>query len=312
MTGALPAAGAIDAAAQAAAVDELRTATDLVRWGASRLAEHGVALGHGQDDPVDEALLLVLHVLHLPFGTPDALLAARLTRAERAAAVALLARRVAERVPAAYLSGEAWFAGLQLRADARALVPRSPFAELIEGRFEAWLDAERVTRIADLGTGGGCIAIACAHAFEAARVDAVDLSEAALQLAAENVALHGLQDRVRLVHADLFAGLQQGGYDLVISNPPYVPRAELDAAPAEFHHEPRDALVAGEDGLDVVRRIVAGAAQHLAPGGILAVEVGSNWPAAAAAFADLALEWPALERGGEGIFIIRREALPGA
>ena len=203
------------------AVEELRTVTDLVRWGAVRLDDAGVAFGHGTDNAVDDALALVLHAAGLRPGYPEALNAARLTTRERRAAVDLIVRRIRERIPAPYLAGRAWFAGLELTCDARALVPRSPIAEWIERGFEPWLDPDSVDRVLEIGTGGGAIAIACAMAFPGATIDATDVCGDALALARENCAAHGVEDRVRLLRSDIYAGVR-GCYDLIVSNPPYV------------------------------------------------------------------------------------------
>ncbi|RMD78044.1 MAG: 50S ribosomal protein L3 N(5)-glutamine methyltransferase [Gammaproteobacteria bacterium] len=290
------------------AVEELATVRDLVRWGASRLAEAGVWLGHGTDDPVDEALTLVLHVLRLRPPLAPELFAARLTRRERCEAVALLRRRIEERLPAPYLIGEAWFAGLPFQVDPRVLVPRSPIAELIEGGFQPWLEAPP-RRILDLCTGSGAIAVACALAFPEAEVDAVDVSPEALEVARANVARHGVQGRVHLLRSDLYSALGGRRYDLIVSNPPYVSEAELAALPPEYRHEPRLALAAGPEGLDVVLELLRGAAAHLEPGGLLVVEVGATREALERRLPGLPLTWVALERGGEGVFVIRREEL---
>ena len=298
----------------------LKTVADFVRFGASRFNEAGLCFAHGTDNAVDEALALVLHALHLsarpPF--PAELFHARLTRRERAEVVALLHRRIEERVPAAYLTGEAWFAGLRFEIDRRVLVPRSPLAELIEEGFHPWIDGGRVRRVLDLGTGSGCIAVACAHAFPDARVDAVDASTGALDVARRNVALHDLEGRVRVVESDLFDGLdgepsRRAGvrYDLVVSNPPYVPDEEMAGLPPEFRAEPALALAGGPEGLDVVGRIVEEAPRWLAPEGALVVEVGAS-PVVRAALEsrfDLPFVWLDVARGGEGVFLLHRRDL---
>ena len=297
----------LDAYARAA-VDELRTVTDLVRWGAARLDEAGVVFGHGTDNAVDEAFALVLHAVGLRPGVPESLFAARLTTAERRAAVELIARRIRERIPAPYLTGRAWFAGLEFACDARALVPRSPIAEWIERGFEPWLDPDAVERVLEIGTGGGAIAVACAMAFPNATVDAVDISDDALALARENCIAHGVADRVRLSSSDVCDAVSDR-YDLIVSNPPYVDAATMAALDPEYLHEPRVGLESGADGLDCVRRILAGASAHLRPGGVLVCEVGETRTALERAFPAVPFTWLELSRGGEGVFLSSREQL---
>ena len=286
-----------------AAVDELRTVTDLVRWGAARLDEARVVFGHGTDNAVDEALVLVLHAAGLRPGVPESLFASRLTTAERRAAVELIARRIRERIPAPYLTGRAWFAGLEFACDARALVPRSPIAEWIERGFEPWLDPDAVERVLDVGTGGGAIAVACAMAFPNATVDAVDLSAAALELAWENCVAHDVGNRIRLFESDVYAEVSDR-YDLIVSNPPYVDAETMTTLAPEYLHEPRMGLEAGADGLDCMCRILAGAGAHLRPGGVLVCEVGASREAFEHAFPTVAFTWLDLSWGGEGVFLL--------
>ena len=291
-----------------AAVEELRTITDLVRWGAARLGHAGVAFGHGTDNAVDEALVLVLHAAGLCPGVPESLFASRLTAKERRAAVDLVVRRIRDRVPAPYLTGRAWFAGLEFACDARALVPRSPIAEWIERGFEPWLDPDAVGRVLDVGTGGGAIAIACAMAFPNAAVDAVDVSDAALELARENCVAHDVADRVGLFASDVYTQVS-GHFDLIVSNPPYVDAGTMATLDPEYLHEPRIGLEAGADGLDCVRRILAGASDHLRPGGVLVCEVGASREALERAFPTVAFTWLDLSRGGEGVFLLEAAQL---
>ena len=298
-----------DREAQAnAAVEELRTVTDLVRWGAARLGEAGVTFGHGTDNAVDEALVLVLHAAGLRPGAPESLFASRLTAPERRVAVDLIARRIRERIPAPYLTGRAWFAGLEFACDARALVPRSPIGEWIERGFEPWLEPDTVERVLDIGTGGGAIAVACALAFPNATVDAVDVSDAALELARENCVAHDVGDRVRLFESDVYAGVSDR-YDLIVSNPPYVDAETMATLDPEYLHEPRIGLEAGADGLDCVRRILAGATDRLRPGGVLVCEVGASRHALERAFPMVPFIWLDLSRGGEGVFLLTGELL---
>ncbi len=294
----------------ARAAKELRTVADLVRWCASRFGEHGLHFGHGTADAVGEAHALTLHALDLPPGIEPELLAARVTRGERERVIALAVERIRTRKPLPYLTGEAWFAGLPFHVDERVLVPRSPLAEWIERGFAPWLEPAAVTRVVDVGTGSGCIAVACAMAFPGAVVDAVDSSVEALEVAARNVQRHGVGDRVRLLRGDLLDGCE-GPYDLVISNPPYVPQASLRALPPEYAHEPEEALAAGPDGLDCVRRLLAGAGRLLAPHGVLVVEVGEAAGALEAAYPGLSFTWLEFERGGEGVFLLGAGDLPG-
>jgi ribosomal protein L3 glutamine methyltransferase len=279
---------------------------------ARRLARAGLHFGHGTDNARDEAAALIWHVLRLPNPVRPAAYARPVSQRERSQIDALLDRRIRERIPAVYLTRRCWFAGLSMYVDQRVLIPRSPIAELIEHRFAPWIESRRVRRILDLGTGSGCIAIACARAFPAARVDALDISSDALAVARRNVRRHRLQARVRTLQSDHFAALKGAGYDIIVSNPPYVGRRELRGLPAEYRHEPRLALAAGADGLDSVRTIVDGAAAHLRPSGILIVEVGNSEAAVRRAFPRLPFVWLSFERGGGGVFALRREQLAHA
>lgn len=280
-----------------------------MRWGASRFNQADLFYGHGTDNAIDEALQLVTHALHLPRDLSPELLQARLTRQERKEVAELLVRRVVERRPAPYLTHEAWFAGLSFYVDERVLIPRSPIAELIEQGFEPWLDPDRVDRVLDLCTGSGCIAIACALAFPGAGVDAVDISDDALQVAQINVARYGLEGRVHLVEGDLYAGVAQRPYDLIVTNPPYVGRAEMASLPVEYGFEPRVGLCSGEQGLDCIQRIMAEAGDYLRPGGILVAEVGASREALEARFPRVPFLWVEFQRGGEGVFVLTREQL---
>ena len=280
-----------------------------IRWAAGRFRRARLSFGHGTDNPVDEAAALVFHAAGWPHSAAPAAYRKRLPRAARESLGTLVRRRIEERVPAAYLTGVTWFAGHEIHVDPRVLVPRSPFAELIEQHFRPFVRAGDVTRILDLGTGSGCIAIAAAHAFGAARVDATDISPGALEVARSNVRLHGLGRRVRVIKSHVFRGLGARRYDMILSNPPYVPERDVDALPAEYRHEPRVGLEAGRDGLRVVRAILKGAATHLRPRGILVVEVGDTAGAVAAAWPTLPFLWLGFEHGGGGVFLLKAEDL---
>jgi ribosomal protein L3 glutamine methyltransferase len=285
------------------------TVRELIARGARRLHRARLFYGHGTDNAWDEAAALTLHALGLPSTGGAGLGRRRVGPAGQRRARELLTRRIRERIPAAYLTGVAWFAGVALQVDPRVLVPRSPIAELIERRFAPWIEARRVRRVLDLGTGSGCIAIACALALPRARVDAVDISAAALQVAGVNVRRQRLARRVRLVRSDHFAGLAGATYDIIVSNPPYVGSRELRALPPEYRHEPRVGLAAGRTGLDSVRIILRQARRHLRPGGLLIVEVGNTQGALRRAFRRLPFVWLEFERGGGGVFLLTREQL---
>ena len=288
---------------------ELATIIDFIRYGASRFSAAGLALGHGHDTPIDEAMHLVLAALHLPPDLPPAYGAGKLTGDERAVVLALIERRVAERVPVAYLVGEAWFAGMPFKSDARALVPRSPIAELIEAGFSPWLDERPVERALDLCTGSGCIGIAMAAHHPHWQVDIADISTDALSLARENLDMHGLEAQVEVLQSDLFDGLAGRRYDLIVSNPPYVSEDECAALPGEYEHEPRLGLAAGDDGLDICLRILAHAADHLADDGLLVVEVGNSEHALCALLPQVPFVWIEFSTGPMGVFALERRDL---
>lgn len=285
------------------AADELLTLIDLIRYGASRFNEAGLTFGHSYDNAIDEATHLVLHTLHLPPDLGPAYGQARVTRAEKLKVLALFERRVAERVPVAYLTGEAWFAGLSFKSDARALVPRSPIAELIENGFEPWLGGREVNRALDLCTGSGCIAIAMGHYNPDWQVDGVDISDDALALAGENkVRLHA--DNVTLLKSDLFNGLSGRHYDLIVTNPPYVTNDETDALPQEYSYEPELGLRAGDDGLDLVLKILRDAPLHLSQEGLLICEVGESEHALVRLLPEVEFAWIEFKVGQMGIFAV--------
>ena len=284
------------------------TVRALIERGARRLRRAGVFFGHGTDNAWDDSAVLVLHALGLPHAG-RAIYARRVGVRGAERVNALITRRIVERIPAVYLTGETWFAGLPFKVDRRVLIPRSPIAELIERRFAPWIEPSRVRRILDVGTGSGCIAIACAKALPRARVDAVDISPEALEVAASNVRRHRVGQRVRLVRSDHFSALVGERYDIIVANPPYVGRREMSGLPPEYRHEPPLALAAGRDGLDSVRVILRESRVHLRPHGLLIVEVGNTEAAVRRAFERLPFLWLEFERGGGGVFLLTAEQL---
>jgi len=282
----------------------LITLRDYIRWAASRFTIAGVSFGHGTVTALDEAAALVLHTVHQTYNLAEAYLDAALTMAERLSIITIIDRRINERTPAAYLTNEAIFAGLAFYVDNRVLVPRSPIAELIEQRFSPWVEEEQVVRILDLCTGSGCIAIACAYAFQEAYVDAVDLSADALEVATINVEKHQMADSVTLYQSDLFNELPEARYDIIVSNPPYVSHQEWSELPQEFRAEPDMGFKGGESGLDLVIRILVDADEYLAQQGILCVEVGSSAQTLQDTFPNVPFFWMNFERGGDGVFLL--------
>ncbi len=295
------------------ATDELVTVRDWLRWAVSRFNEAGLYYGHGTENAWDEAIWLILATLHLPRDTLDPWLDARLTHSERLTLLDKLQQRVMHRMPTAYLVQEAWLGSFRFHVDQRVIVPRSYFAELLEGGFAPWIeDAEAVGAALDLCTGSGCLAILMAHAFPNAAIDAIDISTDAIEVARRNIADYALDDRVQAIESDLFAAVRGKRYDLIISNPPYVTAEAMEALPPEYRHEPVLALAAGADGLNVVRRILAAAREHLNPGGMLAIEVGHNQDLVAAAFPDLPMIWLDTTHAEGKIFLVMQHDLPAA
>ena len=282
--------------------EALETIIDLIRYGASRFNAAGLTFGHSYDNALDEATQLTLHALHMPHDLSPIYGQARVTEAEKEEVLALFLRRIEERIPACYLTGEAWFAGLSFKSDKRALVPRSPIAEMIERGFQPWLGDREVRRALDLCTGSGCIAIAMAHHHPDWHVDGADLSDEALSLAEENKKrLHA--ENVRFVKSDLFSGLQGEHYDIIVTNPPYVTNAETDALPKEYAYEPELGLRAGDDGLDLALQILRDAPLHLDRDGILVCEVGEAERALSELLPELPLAWVEFKVGQMGIFV---------
>ena len=280
---------------------------EVIRTAANALSVEEVFFGHGAATAIDEASWLILSAIGLsPALAPD--YSRRLSADEIKACNVILSKRIEQRIPTAYLTGSAWFAGHRFKSDHRALVPRSPLAEFIVSDFYGVLENNATPRILDLCTGGACIAIACAYELSGALVVGSDLSTDALALAKENVAMHGMESQITLTEGNLFESVT-GKYDLIISNPPYVDASDLASMPAEFHHEPALGLASGEDGLDLVRQMLAQAHDYLTDNGVLVVEVGNSAPALEAAFPQLPFHWLEFERGGDGVFLLYRAEL---
>ncbi|CAM3751202.1 50S ribosomal protein L3 glutamine methyltransferase [Vibrio aerogenes CECT 7868] len=290
------------------AVSELHSLQDMIRWTVSRFNAANLFYGHGTDNAWDEAVQLVLPTLHLPVDIPPHVLNSRLTTNERIQIVERVVKRIHERKPVAYLTNKAWFCGMEFFVDERVLVPRSPIGELIENAFQPWL-VNPPERIMDLCTGSGCIAIACAHMFPEAEVDAVDISSDALQVTEINIQNHGLEQQVFPLRSDLFRDLTKVKYDLIVSNPPYVDAEDMESLPQEFVHEPELGLAAGTDGLKLVRRILANAAEYLTDDGILICEVGNSMVHMMEQYPEIPFTWIEFEHGGHGVFMLTRKQL---
>lgn len=282
---------------------------DCISAVADVLQQNELFFGHGTDNAADEAFVLIRFVLGAVDADPVDVLQSTLDANQVESLQALVQQRIDTRKPAAYLTGEAWFAGLRFFVNEHVLVPRSPFAELIQEQFQPWVDSEQTHRILDLCTGSGCIAIACAAAFPEAKVDALDLSPAALAVARRNVERHGLQQRVQLFEGDLFAGVSGQTYDLIVSNPPYVSEDELEALPDEYQAEPAMGFAGGLDGLDLVHRILVDAADHLTDRGVIYIEVGSSAETLLQTYPQVDFLWQDFECGGDGVFMLTRQQL---
>jgi ribosomal protein L3 glutamine methyltransferase len=287
------------------------TVRDLLRYATSRFNQAGISFGHGTTNAYDEAAYLILHTLHLPLDTLEPFLDARLTDDEIAAVMQIIERRAIERVPAAYLTQEAWMHGFRFYVDERVIVPRSLIGELLQDRLTPWVDdPEQVSAVLELCTGSGCLAILAAAAFENADVDAVDISHPALEVAQRNVTDYQLDERIALFEGDLYEPLPERRYDVILSNPPYVNQASMDALPPEYRHEPSIALAGGADGMSIVQRIIASAKRWLTPEGVLVVEIGNEREHVEAAFGGLELSWLTTSAGDDAVFLLRAADLP--
>ena len=291
-------------------ISELLTLRDWLRYAVSTFTEADLTFGHGSENAYDEAAYLLLHTLHLPLDTLEPFLDAKLTAQEKVTLLDILQRRVEQKIPAAYLTHEAWLGEFKFYVDERVIVPRSFIAELLRERLFPWVaDADNTTAVLDLCTGSGCLAILAALAFPNARVDAVDLSPEALEVAKRNVIDYQLHNQISLIQSDLFAQLGGRQYDIIISNPPYVDAESVAALPAEYLHEPKLALGSGNDGLDATREILKQAASHLTPHGILIVEIGHNRDVLEAAYPDLPFTWLDVSAGDQFVFLLHRNDL---
>ncbi|TDP00033.1 50S ribosomal protein L3 N(5)-glutamine methyltransferase [Marinomonas balearica] len=290
------------------AIKDLHSIKDFIRWTYSRFQGAELFYGHGTDNPWDEAVHLVMGALRLPLDFDKDMLDARLTVDEKKRILTFVHLRISKREPLPYLLGKAWFMGLDFKVSRETLIPRSPIMALIENEFQPWL-SHYPLHILDMCTGSGCIGIATALTFEDAQVDLSDISSAALRIASENVSDYDLDDRVTVIESDMFEGLADKKYDLIVCNPPYVDANDYNSAPAEFHNEPQIALTSGEDGLDFTRKFLSQAANYLHDGGIVVYEVGNSETALQAAYPDTEFMWVELEQGGNGVFVLAKEQL---
>lgn len=298
----------LDITTKEEAIADLSTILDMLRWAMSQFNSSDIYYGHGTDNAWDEALQLVLPTLSLPLDVPDSLLSTRLTTSEKAAIIELIENRIEQKIPVSYLTNSAWFCGHEFYVDERVLIPRSPIGELINNHFDGLIQNEP-TRILDLCTGSGCIAIACAYEFEEAEVDAVDISEDALEVAQFNIENHGLTHRVYPMQSDLFSEIVPTPYDIIVTNPPYVDAEDMGDLPDEYHIEPELALASGLDGLDITRQILLNAPNYLSEKGILVCEVGNSMVHLIEQFPEVPFTWLDFENGGLGVFMLTREQL---
>ncbi|MBX9637465.1 MAG: 50S ribosomal protein L3 N(5)-glutamine methyltransferase [Nitrosomonas sp.] len=290
---------------------QLHTIRDLLRFAVSQFNKAGLHFGHGSATAYDEAAYLILKTLYLPLDQLEPFLDARVTDSECKQVLEIIERRVKDRIPAAYLTHEAWLGDFSFYVDERVIIPRSFIAELLQTQLAPWIaEPDHVTTALDLCTGSGCLAILMAHAFENAHIDAADISPQALAVAHKNVQDYGLEHRIGLIESDLFSALQGKRYDLIISNPPYVNAESMQQLPQEYRHEPENALASGEDGLDATRQILQQAVRHLTEDGILIVEIGHNRAELEQAYPNLPFTWLETSGGDEFVFLLQREELP--
>lgn len=285
------------------------TMLDFMRWGASQFVEADLSYSHGMSSPLDESVYLVLRALRLPVDTPDIYWRSQLTDSEKNRLLSVFKQRIEQRIPAAYIMKEGWFAGLQFYIDERVLIPRSPIAELVESQFSPWVDSGEVGSVLDLCTGSGCIGIACAYAFPNANIDLSDISIEALEVVRINVDKHDANKQVNIIQSDLFSNLKGNKYDIIVSNPPYVDAEDIQGMSDEFHHEPELGLSSGSDGLDCTRQILKQAANHLNEQGILVLEVGNSQYALAEEYPDVPFQWLEFERGGDGVLLLDKHII---
>ena len=295
-------------------LENLNTLLDFMRWGASQFVKAKLSFSHGLSSPLDESVYLVLRTLRLPVDTPEIYWQSKLTNSEIDSIIQTFKKRVEQKIPAAYIMKEGWFAGLQFTVDERVLIPRSPIAELVESQFTPWVNPDEVESILDLCTGCGCIGIACAYAFPQAKIDLSDLSEDALAVADINIAQHDANNRITTYQSDLFAfllkdGLESKQYDIIVSNPPYVDEDDMTGLADEFKHEPELALSSGVDGLEFTKKMLNQAANFLTDQGVLVVEVGNSQYELAESYPDVPFQWVDFERGGDGVFILTKQDL---
>ncbi|MCK5877290.1 MAG: 50S ribosomal protein L3 N(5)-glutamine methyltransferase [Candidatus Marithrix sp.] len=290
--------------------NELQTIGDFIRWGASRFNQAQLFFGHGTNNAIDEATVLVTHALHLSRELPDILWHSNLTYSEKQKIIKSFNTRITKNIPAPYITKEAWFANLCFYVNQDVLIPRSPIAELIEQKFEPWIDSDKFINMLDLCTGSGCIAIASLIlAFSNVKIDATDISSNALAVARKNINTYGLEQQINLIKSDLFFNLDGKLYDLIVSNPPYVDEEELQHMPSEYTYEPKIGFVAGTDGLLLVEQILQEAVNYLTPDGILIVEVGLSQAHLVKKYPDIPFTWLEFQRGGEGVFLLTFEQL---